>query len=349
VLADFQARVGPERVGPFGLLQTFADGIKLLFKEDVTPSHVDKFLYLLAPVVMMIPALTVLAVVPFGSHFKIGAYDISLIVADVPVGILYVLAITSLGVYGIVLSGWASNNKYSLLGGLRSSAQMVSYELPMGLAIIVGVLMSARNGGTLSLASIVASQDGGFWHWNFIVWGPIGFAAALMYYTCGVAETNRAPFDLPEAETELIGGYHTEYGSMKWAMFFLGEYANMVNVSAILITVFFGGWMSPIPVQLFPDGSILSAMGSIFWFVAKIFVVIMVYLWLRATLPRLRYDRLMGFAWKGLLPAALVNVLLAALVLTLCYSDRQPGERSAAPQPAPTRVGAAAVRPGEIR
>jgi NADH-quinone oxidoreductase subunit H len=251
------------------------------------------------------------------------------------VGILYVLAITSLGVYGIVLSGWASNNKYSLLGGLRSSAQMMSYELPMGMSIIVGVLMSSRNGGNLGLGSIVASQDGGFWHWNFLVWGPVGFLAALMYYTCGVAETNRAPFDLPEAETELIGGYHTEYGSMKWAMFFLGEYANMVNVSAILVTVFFGGWLSPIPVTLFPDGSILSALGSVFWFIFKIFAVIMVYLWLRATLPRLRYDRLMGFAWKRMLPASLILVLFAALILTLGYDSRQPGERSAAP----VRVG----------
>jgi NADH-quinone oxidoreductase subunit H len=327
LLADFQARIGPNRVGPFGLLQAFADGIKLLSKEDILPSHVDRMLFYLAPIIMMIPALTVFAVIPFGSQINIGGNTIPLVIADVPVGILYVLAITSLGVYGIVIAGWASNNKYSLLGGLRSSAQMVSYELPMGLCIIAGVLISTRHGGDLGLRSIVESQNGGFWQWNVFIFGPFGFIAGLMYYICGIAETNRAPFDLPEAEAELVAGYHTEYSSMKFAMFFLAEYANMLNVSAILVTIFWGGWLSPFPWKIFPDGSVLSALGSIFWFSLKVGTVIFVYMWLRATLPRLRYDRLMAFAWKFLLPVALVNLLVIAIILTFAF----PAPKTASP------------------
>jgi len=321
LIADFQARIGPNRVGPFGLLQSFADGIKLLFKEHVTPIHVDHVLYYLSPILMMIPALTVFAVIPFGSFITVQGKDIPLVVADIPVAILYILALTSIGVYGIVLAGWSSNNKYSLLGGLRSSAQMVSYELPMGLAIVVALLICSIHGGDLSLAKIVDAQSGGFWRWTMFMLPPLGFIAALMYYTCGVAETNRAPFDLPEAESELIAGYHTEYGGMKFAMFFLAEYANMLNVSAIFTTLFWGGWHSPIPIQIFPDGSLPSALGSIFWFFLKVFVIIVIYMWLRATLPRLRYDRLMAFTWKFLLPVALVNLLLTAAWLTIRYPD----------------------------
>lgn len=323
-VADFQARIGPNRVGPYGLLQSFADGIKLICKEDILPSHVDRVLYLLAPVVMMLPALAVFAVVPFGNRVQIGQYDVPLVIADVPVGILYVLAITSLGVYGIVISGWSSNNKYSLLGGLRSSAQMVSYELPMGLAIVAAVLISTRHGvGSLSLRDIVASQDGGIWHWTFLVWFPLGLIAAVMYYICGIAETNRAPFDLPEAETELVAGYHTEYSSMKFAMFFMAEYANMVNVAAIFVTLFWGGWTSPFPWRIFAEGSIGSALGGLFWFVFKVALIIGLYIWIRATVPRLRYDRLMAFTWKGLLPVALVNILLIATILTLFFPHRE--------------------------
>ncbi len=331
LVADFQARIGPNRVGPFGLLQAFADGIKLLLKEDITPRHVDRVLFFLAPVVMMLPALTVFAVIPFGSSVEIAGHKVALVIADVPVGVLYILAITSVGVYGVVLAGWSSNNKYALLGGLRSSAQMVSYELPMGMAIVTAVLISSISGGDLSLTNIVKSQDGWFWNWNLFALFPLGLIAGTMYYICGVAETNRTPFDLPEAESELVAGYHTEYSSMKFAMFFLGEYANMLNVSAILTTLFFGGWLSPIPLQIFPAGHPLSALGSLFWFTAKCLFWIAVYIWLRATLPRLRYDRLMAYTWKGLLPVGLIMVLVTAVWLTLRHQDPSAmgGERRA--------------------
>jgi NADH-quinone oxidoreductase subunit H len=243
--------------------------------------------------------------------------------------VLYLLAISSLGVYGIVLSGWSSNSKYSLLGGLRSSAQMVSYELPMGLALVAAVMIGTRNNATLSLASIVQAQAGGIQNWiAFSVWFGLipGLVAFVVYMICGIAETNRAPFDLPEAETELVAGYHTEYSSMKFAMFFLAEYANMVNVSAVAATVFLGGWQSPIPISL-PVPPLLEALGGIFWFVFKIFLIIVFYMWLRATVPRLRYDQLMKFAWKGLVPVALANIMLVAAILTLFYPAR-PGEQA---------------------
>jgi NADH-quinone oxidoreductase subunit H len=327
VVADFQARIGPNRVGPFGILQPFADGIKLFFKEDITPTNADRWMYLLAPVVMMIPALTVFAVIPFGGRLKIGDFETNLQVTDVPVGVLYLLAITSLGVYGIVLSGWSSNSKYSLLGGLRSSAQMVSYELPMGLAVVCAIMISSRTDAGLSLWNIVETQggkglvaEGWFTHWNFLWWIVPGIVAFLIYTICGIAETNRAPFDLPEAETELVAGYHTEYSSMKFAMFFLAEYANMLNVSAISTTLFLGGYKSPIPLAIVPEGHPLAALSSIFWFVLKIFCFIMLFIWLRATWPRLRYDQLMRFTWKGLVPVALANIMLIATILTLAYS-----------------------------
>jgi NADH-quinone oxidoreductase subunit H len=350
VVADFQARIGPNRVGPYGLLQSFADGIKLFLKEDITPTNVDKVLFLLAPVVVMLPALSLFAVIPFGPPLVVGGKEYWLQLAvgrhldgtqyDVPVGVLYLLAISSLGVYGIVLSGWSSNSKYSLLGGLRSSAQMVSYELPMGLAVIAAVMIASRSSGTLSLASIVNSQSGWFWNWNFLWWGIPGVLAFVIYLLCGIAETNRAPFDLPEAETELVAGYHTEYSSMKFAMFFLAEYANMINVSAVATTLFLGGWHSPIPLQIFPQGTVMAALGGIFWFTFKIFLLILFYMWLRATTPRLRYDQLMKFTWKGLVPAALLNIMLVAILLTIFH----PGKLSEAAQvgrtaPAPPASG----------
>jgi len=337
LIADFQARVGPSRVGPFGLLQSFADGIKLLSKEALQPSEVDKVLYLAAPVVVMIPALAVAAVVPFGAPVKIGEHTHALAIADLPIGFLFVLALTSLSVYGIVLSGWASNNKYSLLGGLRSAAQMVSYELPMGLFVVVGLLIAtgmlpfkAGAGAdvfSLSLSKVVDSQDGGIWNWAAFNWrfGFLGFIAMLGFFICGLAETNRAPFDLPEAESELIGGYHTEYGGMKWAMFFLGEYAAMLNVAAVTTTLFLGGWRAPYPDNLFlAPGSILHALQGVFWFGLKIFLIIVVYIHLRASLPRLRYDRLMGFTWKALLPTSMVLLVVIAGGLTAFRAEPVP-------------------------
>jgi NADH-quinone oxidoreductase subunit H len=320
LVADFQVRIGPNRVGPYGLLQSFADGIKLFFKEDIIPTNVDKAIFLIAPVVMMLPALAMIAVIPFGPSLQVGGRSYPLQISDIPVGVLYILAISSLGVYGVVLSGWSSNSKYSLLGGLRSSAQMVSYELPMGLAIVAMVMIASRNGGTLSVASIVNAQAGWFWNWNaFNIWFGVipGFVAFCIYMICGIAETNRAPFDLPEAETELVAGYHTEYSSMKFAMFFMAEYANMINVAAVATALFLGGWQSPIPLPV-PEG-ILAALWGIFWFVFKVFAIIIFYMWLRATLPRLRYDQLMGFAWKGLVPVSLANIMVVATILTVFY------------------------------
>jgi NADH-quinone oxidoreductase subunit H len=348
LVADFQARIGPNRVGPYGLLQSFADGIKLFLKEDITPTNVDKVLFLLAPVVVMLPALSLFAVIPFGPPLTVGGKEYWLQLAvgrhpdgtqyDVPVGVLYLLAISSLGVYGIVLSGWSSNSKYSLLGGLRSSAQMVSYELPMGLAIVSVIMIASRFHGTLSLASIVNAQAGWFWNWNFLWWVVPGLLGFVIYLLCGIAETNRAPFDLPEAETELVAGYHTEYSSMKFAMFFLAEYANMLNVSAVATTLYLGGWHGPIPIQIAPAGSILAVLGGVFWFVFKIFLLILFYMWLRATTPRLRYDQLMKFTWKGLVPVSLLNIMLVAILLTIFYPGKLSDAASAtsnAQRPAP--------------
>lgn len=345
-VADVQARIGPNRVGPFGILQSMADGIKLLFKEDILPAHVDRVLYFLAPIMMMLPALCVAAVIPFGGEITIGNYTTRLVIADLPIGVLYVLALTSVGVYGIVLAGWASNNKYSLLGGLRSTAQMVSYELPMGFAIVAALMISSAKGASsMSLVSLVEAQRGGFWNWNFLWWGPVGLLAFFTYWICGIAETNRAPFDLPEAETELVAGYHTEYSGMKFAMFFLAEYANMLNVGALATTLFLGGWHAPIPIEVLPASGIfvyLKALGPVCWFGAKVAFFIWAYYHLRATWPRLRYDQLMRFTWKRLLPAALANVLVVATIVTLRSAKPAP----AAPAPAPAPVGRAPAPAG---
>jgi NADH-quinone oxidoreductase subunit H len=302
VIADIQVRLGPTRVGPYGLLQPIADGIKLMFKEDLVPTQVDRAVYLLAPSLSIVPAFIAFAVIPFGETttlFGLLSKPVDLHITDINVGVLYVFGVASLGVYGIVLAGWSSNNKYSLLGGLRSSAQMISYELSMGLSV-VGVLILV---GSLSLVDIVKAQAGAFWllglpipKW-FIFSQPLGFC---IYFCCALAETNRAPFDLPEAETELVAGFHTEYSSMKFAMFFMAEYANMITVSALATTLFLGGWLGPIG-------------PSPVWFIGKVFVLLFVFIWIRATLPRFRYDQLMNFGWKRLLPLALLNIAVTAV------------------------------------
>jgi NADH-quinone oxidoreductase subunit H len=310
VVGHIQNRWGPTRVGPFGLLQPAADGIKFLFKEDITPLHVYKPLYIAAPMIAVIFALTSIAVIPFGNWVNIGPIYTPLQITDVNIGLLIVLGITSLGVYGIALSGWSSNSKYSLLGGLRASAQMVSYEIALGLSL-VGVLILS---GSFSLRDIVVAQQGHFWgfipRWNIFHGGQ--FIAFFIYLMAAYAETNRIPFDLPEAETELVAGYHTEYSAMKFAMFFMAEYANMITVACLATLLFLGGWNGP----LFGP-PIVQAVLPVFWFVAKIFCFLFLYIWVRGTLPRFRYDQLMAFGWKFLLPLAIANLVITALVVAL--------------------------------
>jgi NADH-quinone oxidoreductase subunit H len=301
-----QNRWGPTRVGPFGLLQPAADGIKFLFKEDLTPPHVYKPLYIAAPMIAVIFAVTSISVIPFGNWIQIGNIKTPLQITDVNIGLLVVLGITSLGVYGVALSGWSSNSKYSLLGGLRASAQMVSYEIALGLSL-VGVLILA---GTFSLRGIVEAQNGWFWHWNIFEGGQI--VAFFIYLTAAYAETNRIPFDLPEAETELVAGYHTEYSAMKFAMFFMAEYANMITVACIASLLFLGGWSGPLFGPFW-----LREILPVFWFVLRIFAFLFVYIWVRGTLPRFRYDQLMAFGWKFLLPVAIANLVITALVVAL--------------------------------
>ena len=307
VVGHMQNRWGPTRVGPFGLLQPAADGLKFLFKEDLTPPHVYKPLFLAAPLIAVIFALTSIAVIPFGNGITIdGKWIPFQITTDVNTGLLLILGVTSIGVYGVALAGWSSNNKYSLLGGLRASAQMVSYEISLGLSL-VGVLILA---GSFSLNDIVRAQQGHFWgifpRWNIFV-QPVGFFCYLM---AAYAETNRIPFDLPEAETELVAGYHTEYSAMKFAMFFMAEYANMITVGCLATLLFFGGWNGPIG-----GPEILRAILPVFWFAAKVFVFLFLYIWVRGTLPRFRYDQLMAFGWKFLLPLALVNLIATAIAV----------------------------------
>jgi NADH-quinone oxidoreductase subunit H len=307
VVGRMQNRWGPTRVGPFGLLQPAADGIKFLFKEDLTPPHAYKPLYIAAPMIAVIFALTSIAVIPFGNAITIGGYSIPLQVTDVNTGLLLILGVTSIGVYGVALAGWSSNNKYSLLGGLRASAQMVSYEISLGLSLVGVLIMS----GSFSLREIVDAQGGVFWHfiprWNIFHGQFIGFFCYLM---AAYAETNRIPFDLPEAETELVAGYHTEYSSMKFAMFFMAEYANMITVASLATLLFFGGWHGPIF-----GPPIMQALLPVFWFAAKIFGFLFLYIWVRGTLPRFRYDQLMAFGWKFLLPLSLMNLIATALAV----------------------------------
>lgn len=297
-LARIQVRIGPNRAGPSGWLQPVADGIKLIFKEELIPAQAYRVVFLLAPMITVFPALVIMAVIPWGTSVTVFGREIPLSIADINVGVLYLVSIASISVYGIVLAGWSSNNKYAMMGGLRSSAQMVSYELALGLGLIGPILIA----GSMSLAKIVEAQNP-VW---FIIYQPIGF---LVFFIASVAEVNRAPFDMPEAEQELTAGYHAEYSGMKFALFFMAEYVKMIAISAIGATLFLGGYRGPF-VDMVP------ILGPFYLFF-KIMVLLFVLIWLRATLPRIRYDRLMAFGWKVLLPVALANVFLTAVILVL--------------------------------
>jgi NADH-quinone oxidoreductase subunit H len=307
VCAWMQDRIGPNRVGPFGLLQPLADGLKFIFKEDVLPHHVNKVYFCLAPIVTMIPGLIAMAVIPWGSNLPIAGHVIKGVIADLNVGILFIFAISSLGVYGIVLAGWASNSKYPFLGGIRSSAQMISYEVCLGLSV-VPVFMQA---GSLNLMKVVEYQAGHMW---LIATQPLSF---LIFFVSALAETNRTPFDLPEAEQELVGGYHTEYSSMKFAMFFLGEYAAMFVQAALLATLFFGGWSLPFAPFNAPAKELWVGAAQIGIFLAKVVFFLFIFIWIRWTIPRFRYDQLMALGWKIFIPLTIVNILLVAVVLAL--------------------------------
>jgi NADH-quinone oxidoreductase subunit H len=306
IMGFMQARLGPNRVGPQGVLQGLADLLKLVTKEDITPAKAEKAVHFLSPVLAVIPALTALAVIPFGPPVRIGKTLVPLWVADINIGLLFLLAITSIGVYGIILGGWSSNNKYSLLGGLRSAAQLVSYEVPMGLALVAVLLMTR----SLSLVEIVRRQEAT--HLWFFFPGMLAF---FIYFVAGVAETNRNPFDLPEAESELVSGFNTEYSGVKFAFFFLGEYTAMIIISCVAVTVFFGGWLAP-----FPHVAALKFLGAIpgaFWFLAKVSGFIFAYIWFRSTFPRYRFDQLMALGWKWLIPISLANILIVAFAILL--------------------------------
>ncbi len=303
-LARIQTRIGPNRAGPFGILQPVADGIKLIFKEEFVPARADKFLFILSPVITVVPALIITAVVPWGRQLTVFGYTFNLYLANVNVAILYLSAVASISVYGIVLAGWSSNNKYAMMGGLRSTAQMISYELALGLSFVSVTLLA----GSMSLVDIVEAQGAhGFLGW--IVWNlsqPLGF---IIFLIAGMAETNRAPFDMPEAEQELTAGYHTEYSGMKFALFFMAEYIKIIAMSMIASTLFLGGYLGPF-VSQFPW------LGPIYLFI-KTVIMVFVFIWVRATFPRFRYDRLMAFGWKVLLPLSLLNVFIASVITVL--------------------------------
>jgi NADH-quinone oxidoreductase subunit H len=311
LVGRIQNRWGPSRVGWFGMLQPLVDGAKNFLKEDLIPTAVYKPLYLLAPLISLACALISIAVIPFGEP-NAGPNHLDLFeISNVNIGLLVILGVTSIGVYGIALAGWSSNNKYSLLGSLRSSAQLISYELALGLSL-VGVVMRA---GSLNLRVIVEQQaEKGIASWN--IFGGLQFVAFFIYLMAAYAETNRAPFDLPEAESELTGGYHTEYSSMKFAMFFMAEYANMITVGCVATLLFLGGWTSPWGNLLGPvENNLVNALLSIFWFVFKVFCFLFLYVWVRGTLPRLRYDQLMNFGWRYLMPLAILNIVGTSLWL----------------------------------
>jgi len=309
VVAHMQNRWGPSRVGPFGIWQPLADGLKFIFKEDLTPPYANRPLYILAPMISLVTALTSIAVIPVGPWITVAGIHTQLQITDVNIGLLVILGITSIGVYGVALAGWSSNSKYSMLASLRASAQMMSYELALGLSLI-GVLIYA---GSFSLRDIVDSQAGtwlGFIpKWNFF---RGQFVAFFIYIMAAYAETNRIPFDLAEAESELVAGYHTEYSSMKFAMFFMAEYANMFTVACLATVLFLGGWSGPVF-----GPPIMQALMPVGWFVIKVIAFIFIYIWVRGTLPRFRYDQLMAFGWKFLLPLAIANIVITSLVVAL--------------------------------
>jgi NADH-quinone oxidoreductase subunit H len=363
VIAHIQLRVGPRRVGPHGLLQPLADVVKLLTKEDMTPSHVNKVFYLLAPFIAVTFALISISVIPFGTEIHIGRFQTAMQLTDLNIGVLFILGLSGIGVYGVALAGWASNNKYSLIGGLRSSAQMISYELPMALAIAAPLLMM----NTLSFRQLVDAQGGyyfGFLPRWAVFQGPFPqIVSFLLFVAAAFAETNRVPFDLPEAENELVAGFHTEYSSMKFAAFFMAEYANMVTVSCVAALLFLGGWQPLFPAEygsiyvptlIFAIGGLVSIYHGInparpfdritlpitgvvflgiavvflipilapillplFWFAAKVGVILFLYIWVRGTLPRLRYDQLMSFAWTFMFPIAILNLFVTGLLVAL--------------------------------
>jgi len=357
VIAHIQVRPGPYRVGPHGLLQPLADVVKLVTKEDLVPPYVNKPLYLAAPFLAITMSLLPISVIPFGPAIAVAGHQTYMQLTDLNIGVLFVLAVSSMGVYGIALAGWSSNNKYALLGGLRSSAQMISYELPLSLAIAAPLLLS----NTLSLHDLVLTQDGGIWHWN-ILRGPFPqIFSFVIFLIAGFAETNRVPFDLPEAENELVAGFHTEYSSMKFASFFMAEYANMITVSSMATLLFLGGWTAPwpaaygsslAPVVIFAIAGVVALYHGfhparrrdqrtfpvfgvifliiagvfllpmvqdwllpLFWFCAKTGTLLFAFIWIRGTLPRFRYDQLMGFTWKFLFPVAMANLLVTGLLV----------------------------------
>jgi NADH-quinone oxidoreductase subunit H len=299
-LARIQSRIGPNRAGPFGLLQPVADGVKLIFKEELIPAKADKLLFLLAPIITVIPALIIMAVIPFGESIQLFGREIPLsVAANINVGVLYITAVASISVYGVVLAGWASNNKYAMMGGIRSTAQMISYELALGLAFVGPILLAS----SMSMTAIVNAQARMGW---FVIFQPIGF---IIFLIAALAEITRSPFDMPEAEQEIVAGYHVEYSGMKFALFFMAEYVKMVAVSAIAITLFLGGFRGPF-VDQYP------LLGPV-WFFIKLLILLFGMIWVRATLPRFRYDRLMAFGWKILLPLALFNVFLTGILIIL--------------------------------
>jgi NADH-quinone oxidoreductase subunit H len=306
VIAWVQVRLGPMRVGPYGVLQPIADVVKLMTKEDITPVRSDKILFTAAPMIALVPALIVFAVIPFGPEVSMFGRTVALRIADINVGLLYVVSVASIGVYGIILAGWASNSKYPLLASLRASAQLISYEVAVTMTL-VSMIVSA---GTMSMVGIVNAQyNQGVW---YLFAQPLAF---FIYFVGGLAETNRAPFDLPEAEQELTGGFHTEYSGMRFALFFLAEYANMIVVSSVATTLFLGGWLRP-----FPNVEALAFLGYVpgwIWFLLKTFIWLYIFLWVRATLPRYRYDQLMRLGWKVLIPLAIANVVVTATLKVL--------------------------------
>ena len=306
VIAWVQSRLGPMRVGPYGALQPIADAIKLMIKEDITPTRADRWVFTAAPIIVMVPALITFAVIPFGPEVELFGRSVPLYITDINVGLLYIVSVASLGVYGIILAGWASNSKYPLLSALRASAQLISYEVAVTMTLVSMVLTA----GTLSMVGIVESQrEAGLW---FAFVQPVAF---VIFFIGGLAETNRAPFDMPEAEQELTGGFHTEYSGMRFALFFLAEYANMIVVSCVATTLFLGGWLRP-----FPSVEVLSFLDLVpawIWFLFKTFVFLYIFLWIRATLPRYRYDQLMRLGWKVLIPIAIGNVVVTGVVKVL--------------------------------